>query len=254
MRFAIGIVLVLLIMGALAAYLVLMLSAHEMVYCGDVANEYENGVMYTRVYSTDISANEALTEIVLHMNESEDGVVQSEDITEILAQYQNIVYAPVFIVSAQQIDTSTYIISGSVYNGIDEKGNPAKPDYSYKDMTLSAVTGNGVMLAAQNVYSDAETDELVERKLVIDPVINDEGSMASFAFSQCDSFRVIVKATETDPLEVHLVYTYDVVAENPLDFTSVNDGNLSIKFTAGADENGRFVPSYETERGMVIEA
>lgn len=254
MRFAIGIILVLLLMGVLAAYLVLMLSAREMVFCGDISNEYDNSVMYTRVYSTDISANEALTEIVLHMNETEDGFVQSEDITEILAQYQNIVYAPVFFVSAQQIDTSTYLISGSVFNGINEKGEPAETDYTYKNLTLSAVTGNGVMLAAQNVYSDAEPNELVERKLVVDPVINDAENMASFAFSQCDSFRVIVKATSAEPLEVSLVYTYDVVAENPLNFTSVNGGNISIKVTAATDENGRFSPAYETVRGMVIEA
>ncbi|MGN0649628.1 MAG: hypothetical protein ACI4KM_04260 [Oscillospiraceae bacterium] len=254
MKFAIGIILVLLLMGVLAAYLVLMLSAHEMVFCGDISNEFDNSVMYTRVYSTDISANEALTEIVLHMNDTEDGMVQSEDITAILAQYQNIVYAPVFLVSAQQVDSSTYLISGSIFNGINEKGEPAQTDYTYKNLTLSAVTGNGVMLAAQNVYSDADNNELTERKLVIDPVINDDENMASFAFSQCDSFRVIVKAATVEPLEVNLVYTYDVVAENPLNFTSVNGGNISIKVTAATDEDGRFAPTYETVRGMVIEA
>lgn len=241
-------------MGALAAYLVFMLSAREMVFCGDISNEYDSTVMYTRVYTTDLSANEALKEIVLHMNENDSSVVQSEDITQILAQYQDILYAPVFVVSSQQIDTSTYIISGSVFNGINEKGEPAKTDYIYKNLTVSAVTGNGVMLAAQNVYSDADNSELVERKLVIDPVINSDESMASFALSQCDSFKVIVKAASTEPLEVSLVYTYDVVAENPLNFTSVNDGTMGIKFTASTDANGVFLPTYETVRGTVIGA
>ena len=103
MKYIIGIVLVALLIGALTVYLILMLNAHEMVYCGDITNEDGKAASVTRVYTTDFSANETLAEIVAAVNAAEGETVTVTEITEILAEYQSIVYAPVFLVNSEQI-------------------------------------------------------------------------------------------------------------------------------------------------------
>ena len=148
MKIVIGIVLISLVLLGLIAYLVLMLNAREMIFCGDVQNQTGTSASVTRVYTTDLSANETLSEIIVKMNESQDGSVAVEDLTTVLAQYQNIIYAPVFTVDIQQVDTATYIINGTVYNGLDANGNEAEPDYRYRDMNLGTVVTDGVIIAA----------------------------------------------------------------------------------------------------------
>ncbi|MGN1119353.1 MAG: hypothetical protein ACI4Q4_03275, partial [Oscillospiraceae bacterium] len=123
MKFVIGIIMVVLLMAALILYLILMMNAHELTYCGDVTNPTDAGYAVTRIYTTDLNADETLSEIVLKMNESE-GAVTSEELTEILATYQNIIYAPVFALSLEQTDTSTYVLTGAVYNDVNESGEP----------------------------------------------------------------------------------------------------------------------------------
>ena len=106
--------------------MILMLNAREMIFCGDLKNENGTNAQITRVYTTDLNANETLSEIIVKMNESDTESVQKSDITEVLAQYQNIIYAPVFTISVTQADSSTYIIDGQVLNGLDENGDPVQ--------------------------------------------------------------------------------------------------------------------------------
>ena len=124
MKVVIGIVLISLVILGLIAYMILMLNAREMIFCGDLKNENGTNAQITRVYTTDLNANETLSEIIVKMNESDTESVQKSDITEVLAQYQNIIYAPVFTISVTQADSSTYIIDGQVLNGLDENGDP----------------------------------------------------------------------------------------------------------------------------------
>lgn len=250
MKIVIGIVLIALVLVGLAAYLVLMMNAREMIFCGDVRNDSGTSTAVTRVYTTDLSANETLSEIIVKMNESEDGSVRVDELTEVLAQYQNIIYAPVFTMSVEQIDTATYIINGTVYNGVDEDGNEAQPDFHYRDMNLSAVVTNGTVLAAQNVYPDAQEEQtepvFTERQRVIDPVIKGEASEAAFALQDCSSFRLIVHGTSAKTLpEITFVYVYNVGAENPLDFTSIHNDSLAVSMKLAFDENGKLAPEYE---------
>ena len=258
MRLVVGIVLVALLMVALIGYLILMLNAHSMVYCGDVVNTGGTSTMVTRVYTTDLSADETLSEIVLTMNESGNTELTDEQLTLILAEYQNIIYAPVFLLDTQQIDTSTYMITGSVYNGINEDGEPEQADYVYKDLRLDVGIGNGSIVMAENIYpaDDDDDDEVVleERKLTIDPVIYDDNNTAAFAFNDWQSFRMIVKGTNANFMpELNFVYTYNVVAENPLDFTGVENGALVISMKIAYDDEGRLVPEYDTIKTTVIE-
>lgn len=258
MKYIIGIVLVALLIGALTVYLILMLNAHEMVYCGDITNEDGKAASVTRVYTTDFSANETLAEIVAAVNAAEGETVTVTEITEILAEYQSIVYAPVFLVNSEQIDTTTFEITGSVYNGIDDKGNPKQNDYIYENLRLNAVVQNGEVIAVQNIYPEEEgnkkdRDTLVERQSTIDPIITDEGSTGVFALEDCDSFRMIFKGTSEIPATVTLVYTYDVVAENPLDFTNIEDGALGVTMTVGFDEVGFYDPSYALAKNVIVE-
>lgn len=250
MKIVIGIVLIALVLIGLTAYLVLMLNAREMIFCGDVKNDNGTAAAVTRVYTTDLSANETLSEIIVKMNESEDGSVQVQDLTEVLAQYQNIIYAPVFTVTIEQADTSTYIINGSVYNGIDDNGESVDTDYSFKNMNVSVVVTDGTILAAQNVYDDAQEVEedppFIERQKVIDPVVKGEASEAAFAMQGCTSFRAIVRGDSTKELPaVTLVYVYNVASENPLDFTSINNDSLAVRMNIAFDENGKLAPQYE---------
>ncbi len=250
MKFVIGIILVALLILALVGYLVLMLNAHEMVFCGDIANTDGAAASMTRIYTTDLSADETLSEIVLTMNSTEDGSVSVDELTEILATYQNIIYAPVFSLAFEKADENTYVLSGSVYNGITEDGTPAEPDYTFKNLSLTTAIANGVVLAAQNVYPPDEdgNPEFVERKLVVDPIVTDDNRGAAFAFSECDSFRLVFTATGSEMPSVTLVYTYDVQAVNPLDFTGIEDGLLACTYTIAYDEEGALKPVLKMER------
>jgi len=250
MKFVIGIILIALLILALVGYLILMLNAHEMVFCGDIANTDGASAYMTRIYTTDLSADETLSEIVLTMNNSEDGAVPVDQLTEILATYQNIIYAPVFSLALEKADENTYVLSGSIYDGITEDGEPAQPDYTFKDLSLTAAIANGAVLAAQNVYPpDEDGDpEFVERKLVVDPIVTDENRGAAFAFSECDSFRLVFTATGSELPSVTLVYTYDVQAVNPLDFTGLEDGLLACTYTVAYNESGKLEPVLKMER------
>lgn len=255
MKFVIGIILVALLILALVGYLVLMLNAHEMVFCGDIANTEGAAAYMTRIYTTDLSADETLSEIVLAMNNNEDGVVAVDELTEILATYQNIIYAPVFSLALEKADENTYVLSGSVFNGITDDGEPAEPDYIFKNLALTTAVTNGVVLAAQNVYPLGEDGdpEFVERKLVVDPIVTDENRGAAFAFSECDSFRLVFTATGTELPSVTLVYTYDVQAINPLDFTSMEDGLLACTYTVAYNKDGKLEPVLKMERMITAE-
>lgn len=257
MKIVVGIVLVLLLVGALALYLILMLNAHDMIFCGDIINENGRNADVTRVYTSDLAANETLSEIIAVINETDSENVPVEELTVILAEFQSVIYAPVFLFDAEKVDTSTFVISGSVYNGISEKGEPVTNDYLYDNLRLNIVVENGIVLAAQNVYPEAEdkkdTDTLVKRNSVIEPLITDEGAAAVFAFEDTDSFRFIIKGTEDIPAEVTFVYTYDITTENPLDFTGMEDGVLGVTMTVAYDEDGLFDPTYEIVKNIVVE-
>ncbi len=261
MKVVIGIVLLTLVVLGLAAYIVLMLNARQMIFCGDVKNDGGASASVTRVYTTDLSANETLSEIILKMNEAETESVAISDITEILAQYQNIIYAPVFNISIQQVDTATYIIDGSVYNGLTEKAEPAETDYHYHDMQLNAVVTNGRIIAAQNVYGDGteknEDDGLgsfTERQKVIEPLVSGADSEAAFALQDRSSFRVIVNSSEFKEMpEITFVFVYNVNAVNPLDFTSIANDSLAIGMKIAFDDNGKLAPTYELLRTVVAD-
>lgn len=237
MKFVIGILLIALVLLGIIAYLYLMMSAREMIFCGDVQNNTGASAAVTRVYTTDLSANETLSEIIIKMNEAETNSLEISELTEVLAQYQNIVYAPVFTVNVEQIDTATYIITGSVFNGIDEKGNEAETDYRFEGMNLNTVVTNGRVVAAQNIYDDAEADEepvFKQRQSVIDPIVTGADSEAAFSLQDCSSYKIIVNSAEFTKLpEVTLVFVYNVDAANPLDFTSVSNDSLAVNMKIG---------------------
>ncbi|MGN1339262.1 MAG: hypothetical protein ACI4WS_03130 [Oscillospiraceae bacterium] len=253
MKIVIGIVLLVLVITGLGVYLVMMLNAREMIFCGDVTNAGGESASVTRVYTADISANETLSEIIAKMNEAETETLQISELTEILAQYQNIIYAPVFTFSVQQVDSATYIIDGSVYNGLDENAEPTDTDYRYQNMQLNTVVTNGTIIAAQNVYGDGADSEqedeglgvFTERQRVIEPLVSGADSEAAFAFQDCSSFRVIVNSTEfrADP-EITFVFVYNVDAVNPLDFTSISNDSLAVNLKLSYNDNGVLTPTY----------
>ena len=147
MKIVVGIVLVVLVIGALALYLILMLNAHDMIFCGDIINENGRNADVTRVYTSDLIANETLSEIVAVINETDSEDVSVEELTVILAEFQSVIYAPVFLFDAEKVDTSTFVVTGSVYNGINEKGEPTTNDYLFDNLRLNVVVENGVVLS-----------------------------------------------------------------------------------------------------------
>ena len=256
MKFVIGIILVAILVAALAVYLVLMMNSHDLIFCGDIPQENGNQMSVTRIYTADFNANETLSEIVNHMNANESGSMTAEDLTEILATYQNIAYAPVFLFNMWQEDENTYVLQGSVYNGLKESGEPETTDFTYRNLTLSAGVGQGKLLAVQNVYSDNVNEDgqpsFVERKNVVDPVLLNDDTMAAFAFRDCDSFRIVFTGVEGAPASITLAYKYEVVAQNPLDFTSLQDGSMGVTITAEYNERGELTPNLNIERVYVV--
>ncbi len=252
MKIVLGIVLITLVMAGLGLYLFFLLNSSELIFCGDIKQVSGNNMFITRVYTSDLNADETLSEIVATMNDKDDGNMTADEMTEILATYQNIIYAPVVMLELEQKDTNTFVLSGSVYDGIDEEGEPAESEYQYKNLVLTAGIPNGEILAAQNVYSEDVDEEgepeFKERLRVVDPILIEENMGAAFSFNDCDSFRLVFRGIDNVPASVTLALTYDVEAENPLNFTSLSDGAMGMTVTAAYDESGRLVPELAVSR------
>lgn len=252
MKIVLGIIILIVVIAALGLFVFLVLNSHDLTYCGDLKGSSGDTQIITRVYTADLNADETLSQIVAAVNDGETGNLSSEEMTEILATYQNIIYAPVFTFTLEQADENTFVLTGSVYNGIDEDGDPIVPDFYYRNLTLTAGISNGKVLAAQNIYSqdiDENGDyEFVERKNVVDPVILDNGLGAAFAFRECDTYRVVFTREEGMQASVTLGFTYEVVASNPLNFTSISDGAMGVTILANYDEHGRLKPEVKLEK------
>lgn len=256
MKVVVGIIAVAVVAAAFVLYILIMLNSHDLVFCGDIAQHADRTMSVTRVYTADFNANQTLSEIVTKMNESESGNITAEEMAELLAEYQNIIYAPKLVFTLEQTDTRTYILKGNVYNGLDEDGEPITPDYMYKNLTMTAGIANGKILAAQNIYSEDDEDdepEFKERARVVDPVLLENETGAAFAFRECDGFRMVITGEENYQTAVTLVFTYDIVAENPLDFTHMNDLIIGVTIKAAYDENGNLEPQLEINRNIVTE-
>ena len=261
MKVVLGIILVVLVIGAFALYILFVLNSRDLISCGDIRQFNGGQLSVTRVYTSDLNANATLSEIVSSMNENAEGAITADELTELLATNQNIIYAPVFTFTVTKEDTNTYILSGSVYNGLDEDGLPTTPDFMYKNLGMTVGVNQGYIMAVQNVYDDdhdgfEDNDdyeaEFVERKNVIDPVILADGYGAAFNFRDCDSFRMVFKGIDEFP-SLSFAYTYDVVANNPLNFTSLKEAYLVLTITVAYDDEGRLAPTLEIDRRIMIE-
>ena len=252
MKVVFGIILTVVLLAALVLYILLMLNSHDLTYCGDAIGQDGNKCTVTRVYTADLNADETLSEIVNTMNNAESGNISAQDLTEILTTYQNVIYAPVFTYELTKEDDRTFVLTGSVYNGLDKDGNPIQSDFYYTDLTLTAGLPKGKVLAAQNIYSGDVGEDgepaFTERNGIVDPVLIDEGAGAAFAFRDCDSFRIVFTGIDEAPASITLAYTYNVVAENPLNFTHIEGGAMGITITEAYDDSGRLTPVVESER------
>ncbi|MCH5204211.1 MAG: hypothetical protein J1F03_05640 [Oscillospiraceae bacterium] len=252
MKVVLGIIVLILVIASLGLFVFLVLNSNDLIYCGDLKGNNGNTQIVTRIYTADLNADETLSQIVAAVNDGESGSLSSEEMTEILATYQNIIYAPVFTFNLEKVDENTFVLTGSVYNGLDEDGNPTVPDFYYKNLTLTAGVANGAILAAQNIYSqdidDSGEYEFVERKNVVDPIIIDNGAGAAFAFRECDTYRVVFTRSAGRTASITLGFTYEVVASNPLNFTSINDGALGITVMESYDSYGRLAPEIKLEK------
>lgn len=256
MKIVIGIILIVLVLAGIAFFLLYVLNAHDLVYCGDIKSEDGTKCSVTRVYTADLNADETLSQIVTAMNDNGNGNLSAEEMTTILATYQNVIYAPVFTLNLEQEDTRTFVLSGSVYNGLDGEGQPTDPDFRYKNLTLTAGIGNGKVLAAQNVYSEDLNEDgqydFKARNNVVDPVLLDGNAGAAFSFTDCDSFRLVFTGVSEVPATIKLAFTYDVVAQNPLNFTSTNGGAMGLQITEAYDEEGRLKPEITLEKVYTV--
>lgn len=257
MKVVLGIIILVLIIAALGVFIFLELNSNDLIYCGDLKGESGNIRMVTRIYTADLNADETLSQIVAAVNDGENGTLTSDEMTEILATYQNIIYAPVFTFNLEKVDENTFVLTGSVYNGLDEAGNPTVPDFYYRNLTLTAGVAHGTVLAAQNIYSQEVNEsgeyEFVERKNVVDPVIVDNGAGAAFAFRECDTYRVVFTRSQGREASITLGFTYEVVATNPLNFTSINDGALGVTVMESYDSYGRLTPEIRLEKVYKLE-
>ncbi len=257
MKIVLGIIILIIVIALLGLFVFFVLNSHDLTYCGDIKGTNGNTQIVTRVYTADLNADETLSQIVAAVNDGESGNLTQDEMTEILATYQNVIYAPVFTFDLEQADANTFVLTGSVYNGIDQDGNPTVPDFYYKNLTLTAGIPNGVVLAAQNIYSqDIDENgeyEFVERKNVVDPIIVDNGAGAAFSFRECDTFRMVFTRSEGMTASVTLGFTYEVVASNPLNFTSIKDGALGVTILESYDEYGRLMPELRLEKVYKLE-
>lgn len=255
MKVVIGIIIAALAAAIGAIFLFFVLRAHDLVLCGDIPQRSGNSLFVTRVYTYDVDANSTLTQIIDKMNSNTEGNISAAEMTEILSEYQTIVYAPVFTYTLTQEADNTYVLTGSVYNGLDEFGEPAeKTEYVYKGLTLSVGVSDGKVLAAQNIYPDDLEEDLIpefkERKKVVDPVLVNEKE-AAFLLEDCSSFRVVFTGKEDIPAEITLAYTFDVGSMNLLNFSGSKDNILAVTIRGEYDDLGRFTPTIEMNRKII---
>lgn len=257
MKIVIGIIIAALVAAIAAVLLIFIFRSHDLVLCGDIPQTAQNQMFVTRVYTYDVDANSTLSQIIEKMNTNTEGQMTAAEMTEILSEYQTVVYAPVFTYTLTQEGTDTYVLSGSAFNGLDEDGEEADTDYIYKDLTLTVGINDGKMLAAQNVYPDDEEEteeevlEFKERKKVVDPILTNGGKEAAFAFGECHSFRVVFTGKEGVPPEITLAYTFDVGAQNIFNFSGSKDNVLGVTIKGGVDDLGRLAPTIEMNRNVV---
>lgn len=256
MKVIIGVIIAALVVAVGAVFLLFVLRSHDLVLCGDIPQKSDNQLYVTRVYTYDIDANSTLNQIIDKMNSNTEGQISSEEMTEILSQYQTIVYAPMFSYSLTQEAENTYVLTGSVYNGIGENGEPAETEYVYKDLTMTADISSGKILAAQNVYPD-ELDgdnvaEFKERKKVISPIVLNDGSQVAYVFNDdCYSFRIVFTGKEEIPAEITLVYSFDVGAESLLNFSGSKGNIMGVTIKGEFDDLGRLVPTISMNRNII---
>lgn len=256
MKVVIGIIIAALIAAIAAIFLLFVMRSHDLVLCGDIPQKNGNQMYVTRVYTYDVDANSTLTQIIDKMNSNTEGHISAIEMTEILSEYQTIVYAPVFTYTLTQEGNNTYVLSGSVFNGLDENGEPSSTDYIYKDLTLTVgVTNGGKMLAAQNVYDDDINDEgkpeFRERKKVVEPLLFNEETEAAFAFTNCSSFRIVFTSKDDIPPEITLVYKFNVGAQNLLNFSSSKNNIMAVTISGEFDDMDRLQPTIEMNRKII---
>lgn len=257
MKVVIGIIIAALVAAIAAIFVLFVLQSHDLVLCGDIPQKSGNQMFTTRVYTYDVDANSTLTQIIDKMNSNTEGSISATEMAEILSQYQTVVYAPVFTYTLTQESANTYVLTGSVYNGITDDGEPAEPgdtEYVYKNLTLAVGITDGKILAAQNIYPEDLEEELVaefvERKKVIDPVLVNEKE-AAFAFKGCDSFRIVFTGKEGIPAEITLAYTFDVGSENLLNFSGSKGNIMGVTIRGEFDDMGRLSPTIQMNRRIV---
>lgn len=256
MKVVIGIIIAALIAAIAAIFLLFVLRAHDLVLCGDIPQKNGNQLFVTRVYTYDVDANSTLTQIIDKMNSNSEGHISATEMTEILSQYQTVVYAPVFTYDLTQEAANTYVLTGSIFNGINEDGEVDNTEYIYKELTLTVGVGTGRILAAQNIYpdqleEDEELSEFKERRKVIDPVIINNDTEAAFAFDGCNSFRIVFTGKDDTDAEITLAYTFDVGAQNFLNFSGSKDNVLGVTIRGEFDEMGRLSPTIEMNRRII---
>ncbi len=256
MKFVIGIIISALIAAVAVIFLVFVLGAHDLVLCGDIPQRNGNQMFVTRVYTYDVDANSTLTQIIDKMNSNTEGQISAAEMTEILSEYQTVVYAPVFMYTLTQAAENTYVLTGSVYNGVGEDGEAAETEYIYKELTLSVGVTSGRILSAQNIYPDQleETEEVLEFKerfKVIEPIIINNDTEAAFVLDDCNSFRIVFTVNEDAPTELTLAYQFDVGAQNFLNFSGAKDNILGVTIKGEYDDMGRFVPTIEMNRRII---
>lgn len=255
MKVVIGIIIAALVAAIAAIFLFFVFRAHDLVLCGDIPQRDGNNLYVTRVYTYDVDANSTLTQIIDRMNANTEGNISADEMTEILSQYQTIVYAPIFAFTLTQEADNTYVLTGSAYNGLDENGESAEDtEYVYKDLTLTVGVTEGKVLSAQNIYPDDLEDELIpefkERKKVIEPLLVNEKE-AAFLLEECNSFRIVFTGKEGIPAEIMLAYTFDVGSLNLLNFSGSKDNILGVTIRGEYDDMGRLTPTIEMNRRII---
>ncbi len=256
MKVVIGIIIAALVAAIAAVLFLFVLRSHDLVLCGDIPQTNGNQMFVTRVYTYDVDANSTLSTIIEKMNGNTEGQITAAEMTEILSEYQTVVYAPVFTFTLTQEGNDTYVLTGSAFNGLNGDGEESETDYIYKDLTLTVSVKDGKMLAAQNVYpedeeNEEEAPEFKERKKVVDPILVNNSKDAAFAFDECKSFRVVFTGKEDIPAEITLAYTFDVGAQNIFDFSGSKDNVLGVTIKGEYDDLGRLAPTIEMNRNII---
>lgn len=246
-----AIALILIFLAGIGLFAFLYITKEELIFAGNVSTDTAQSTLtLTRAYVSD--ANEvANVRAILDKINNEAPAPTSDDIVNAIVENGKISFAPTFYVKTEQAtqDFAVFSISGASVNGLNSDGTEAVTDYRFDGLHLEAASENLTILSATNLVNPTA----LERKEYTLPVLGENRDRASFDFSDTNGFEMLFTIKDAaKPAKMTLVFSYDIKAATPLNFTELKGEILQLEVELSFS-GGTLNPTYTAVKANVQE-